>query len=384
MKSILPFTEEHDKFREEYAQFVEEFMVPNYNKWQLEDRQVPHSLYEEMGKRGYLCMWADKKYGGQERDFLYTVIEIQEQSRRGLGAVANWLHSDVVAPYVAQLAKPEVKDEIMPKLVSGEKLICICMTEPEHGSDLGAIEGRAVEDGDEYVINAHKIYTTNGMISDIAVVAAVTDPELGSKGISLFLVDLHADGVRREKLRKQGFHAQDTAEIWFENVRVNKKYMLGELNKGYGYLMMNLQHERTVAAQLAQGQAERAIEITANWANERQMFGKTLARMQNTQFVMADMATAADAGRALVDAVTINVMRGTATPRDVSEAKAYCTSKAFEVCDKGLQLCGGQGFCYEDAEIGRLFNDTRIQCFSAGTTEVMKLLIARDVLTPKK
>lgn len=381
MKSILPFTEEHEAFRAEYAEFVEKEMVPYYNKWHLEDREVPHELYEKMGKKGWLCMWADKKYGGQEKDFLYSVIQIQEQSRRGLSAVGNWLHSDVVSPYVNTLATQEVKDEVMPQLVSGEKLICICMTEPEHGSDLGAIEATAVKDGDEYVINAHKIYTTNGMISDYAVVAALTSPELGPKGISLFLVDLHAEGVERTKLRKHGFHAQDTAEIFFKNVRVPAKNLLGVENKGYGYLMMNLQHERTVAAQLAQGQAERCVEITAKWCNERKMFGKTLARMQSAQFTMADMAIAVDAGRALVDAVTINVLNETATPKDVSEAKAYCTETAFQVASKGLQLCGGQGFCYEDAEIGRLFDDTRIQCFSAGTTEVMKLLVSRAVLS---
>jgi acyl-CoA dehydrogenase len=378
MKSILPFSTEHEAFREKFATFCDAELTPRYQEWQ-EKREVTRDVYKKLGDLGYLCMWAGKQYGGQEADFLYGVIQIQETSRRGLSGVAIWLHSDVVAPSLNTFGAEELKAKYMPQLVSGEKLICIAMTEPEHGSDLGAIESTAVKDKDGYVLNGHKVYITNGMISDLVVVAAKTDPAAGPRGISLFLVDTDSAGFTREKMKKIGFHAQDTAELRFKNVRVPAGNLLGKENEGYKYLMSKLQTERLVAAQLAQGQGERVLEIAVKYAKERSMYGKKLSDLQHTQFTLADMATQLEAARALVDSAVIAHLRGENIAKEVSMAKYLCTETAFKVASTGLQIQGGSGYCYDDAEMGRLFIDTRVQCMSAGTSEVMKLLIARSL-----
>ena len=383
MKSLLPLTEAHEQFRDEWAQFIADEIVPNYDEW-YKTREIPRSVYEKAAAKGFLCTWADPKYGGRGGDFMYDFIMADELGKAGVPGVAFWLHNSIVGPYIRHLGNDEQKDTIIPQLVSGEKLICIMMTEPEHGSDLSAIETRAVKDGDDFVITGHKIYTTNGMISNLGIVAASTEPELGPKGISLFIVDLDAaeaaGTLRREKLDKVGFHIQDTSEIFFEGVRVPATNMLGEYNRGYGYLMMNLQQERTIGATIALGQAERCIRVAADFAKNRPMFGKTLAKMQNTQFMLADMATDATAARCLVENVAASLMEGKATNGEVSMAKAYATETAFSVADRALRICGGYAYCHADSEIGRLWTDTRVQCFSAGTTEVMKLLISREVI----
>lgn len=384
MKSLLPLTEEHEKFREEWAQFIADEIVPNYDQW-YKDRIVPRELFNKAAEKKFLCTWADPKYGGRGGDFMYDFIMADELGKAAVPGVAFWLHNSIVGPYIEHLGNQEQKDEIIPKLVSGEKLICIMMTEPEHGSDLASIETKAVKDGDDYVITGHKIYTTNGMLSNLGIVAASTDPELGPKGISLFIVDLdeaEKNGTfHRQKLDKVGFHIQDTSEMFFEGVRVPAKNLLGQLNKGYGYLMMNLQQERTIGATIALGQAERCIKEAADFANGRPMFHKTLAKMQNTQFMLADMATEATAARCLVENVAASLMAGQATNGEVSMAKAYATETAFSVADRALRICGGYAYCHDDSVIGRLWTDTRVQCFSAGTTEVMKLLISREVLS---
>ena len=366
MKSILPFTEEHEMFRAAFRKFVEKEMVPYYNEW-TKNREVSKDLYRKMGDLGYLCTWADKKYGGQGLDFLFSIVEIQETSRHGMSAVASWLHSDIVAPYLNTFGSEELKEKYLPAIVKGEKLICVAMTEPEAGSDLASICTTALKDGNEYVINGNKTYITNGYISDLVVVAAKTDPSKGPKGISLILVDTNTPGFTRNKLNKIGFHAQDTAELHFQDVRVPVGNILGQEGKGLNYLMSKLQQERIVAAQLAQGQAERALEVSVDYARQREMFGKHLIDLQHTQFTLADMATEVSVGRAFVDALVLQHLKGEASPVEVSMAKYYCTEMAHRVASKGLQIHGGAGYCYEDYEIGRLFADTRVQCVSAGT-----------------
>ena len=379
MKSNLPFTEEHEMFRQAFRKFVEKEMVPYYKDWYLKDRQVPRELFKKMGDLGYLCTWADKKYGGLGLDVLYQVIMTQETAGHGLGCVGQWLHSDIVGPYVEHYASEEIKEKYLPQMISGDKLICVAMTEPEVGSDLASIRTNAKKDGDYYVLNGNKTYITNGMISDLCIVACKTNPELGPKGISLLLVEMDSPGFTRNKLNKIGFHGQDTAELHFQDVRVPVGNLLGVEGKGLSYLMSRLQPERMFAAQLAQGQAERALEVSVAYAKEREMFGKHLSDLQHTQFLLADMATEVTLGRVFADAVVLAVMNGENVGAEVSMAKYYCTEMAFKVADRGLQIHGGAGYCYEDYEIGRLFMDTRVQRISAGTSEVMKLLVSRSL-----
>lgn len=379
MKTILPFTEEHEMFRQAFSKFVEKEMVPYYKDWYLVDREVPRELFKKMGNLGYLCTWADKKYGGLGLDVLCQIIMTQETARRGLGCVGQWLHSDIVGPYVEHYGSEEIKEKYLPQMVKGDKLICVAMTEPEVGSDLAAIKTTAIKDGDYYILNGDKTFITNGMISDLCIVACNTNPELGRKGISLLLVEMDSPGFTRNKLNKIGFHGQDTAELHFTDVRVPAANLLGQEGKGLNYLMSRLQPERMFAAQLAQGQAERALEAAVDYAKQRPMFGKHLSDLQHTQFQLADMATEVTMGRVFADAVVMAVMNGENVAAEVSMAKYYCTEMAFRVSDKSLQIHGGHGYCYEDYDIGRLFMDTRVQRISAGTSEVMKLLVARSL-----
>lgn len=378
MKTILPFTDEHEMFRQAFRKFVDKEMVPNYREWES-NREVPRELYRKMGELGYLCVWADPKYGGQGLDLLYDIIMVQEASRKGLPAVGNWLHSNIVAPYLNQYGSEELKAKYLPSLVKGEKLICIAMTEPNVGSDLASIHTTAIKEGNEYVINGEKTFITNGYISDLVIVACKTDPSKGAKGISLLLVDTNTPGFSRTKLDKIGFHAQDTSELHFTDVHVPAENLIGVEGKGMSYLMSRLQEERMVAAQLAQGQAECALDLAVKYAKQREMFGKHLSDLQSTQFMLADMAIEVAVGRTFADAVVLATINGESIAAEVSMAKYYCTETAFKVCDRALQIHGGHGYCYKDYDIGHLFLDTRVQRISAGTSEVMKLLVARSL-----
>lgn len=379
MKSLLPFTKEHDMFREAFSKFCDKEMVPYYRDWYLKDHQVPKELFKKMGELGYLCTWIPKKYGGLELDPLYQVIMTQETARRGMGCVGQWLHSDIVGPYVNAYGSEEIKEKYLPQMKAGEKLICVAMTEPEVGSDLASIKTTAPREGDYFILNGDKTFITNGMLSDICIVACKTKPELGRKGISLLLVEMDSPGFTRNKLNKVGFHGQDTAELHFNDVKVPVGNLLGEEGKGLNYLMARLQPERMFAAQLAQGQAERALELAVEYAKQRPMFGKHLSDLQHTQFKLANMATAVNVGRTFADAVVMAVINGENVAAEVSMAKYYCTETAFQVSDEALQIHGGHGYCYEEYEIGRLWTDTRIQRVSAGTSEVMQLLVARSL-----
>lgn len=378
MKSILPFTQDHEDFRKIFSKFAENEIVPYYKEWH-KNHEIPRSLYKRMGDQGWLCTWADKKYGGLGLDVLYQIIMIQETSRRGLPAVANWLHSDIVGPYVDHFGSEELRAKWLPQMIKGDKMICVAMTEPEVGSDLASIKTTAIKDGDHYVLNGEKTFITNGMISDICIVACKTDPKAGPKGISLLLLEMDSPGFTRTKLDKIGFHAQDTAELHFTDVKVPVSNLLGQEGKGLNYLMARLQPERMFAAQLAQGQAERCLELGVDYAKKREMFGRHLSDLQSTQFLLADMATEVAIGRAFADAVVLAVMNGENAAAEVSMAKYYCCETAFKVADRALQIHGGHGYCYEDYDIGRLFLDTRVQRISAGTSEVMKLLVARSL-----
>lgn len=380
MRSILPLDDDMKAFCKEFQEFVDTELVPNYPQW-TEDRECSREVYKKMAEHGWLCSWADPKYGGAGKPFIYDVLATQIVARAGLSGLATWLHADVVSPYVDTFGSEELKAEIMPQLVSGEKLICVAMTEPEHGSALAEIETTAVEDGDDFVINGHKVFTTNGYISDYVVVAAKTDPELGSKGISLFLVDKTQEGVQCEKMKKIAFHAQDTSEFHFNDVRVPKSRMLGERGKGYGYLMSKLQTERLIAATLAQGLGEYVLDVAAKYAKDRDMYGTKLFKLQDCKFKFADMYMKTAAAKALLEATTIAYLNGEDITVDVSAAKALTTETAYWVADQATQIVGGKAICYTDerGEVGRIWSDLRFMRMSAGTTEIMKVLVARGV-----
>jgi len=378
MERILPFTDEHRMFKEAFSKFVANEMVPHYQEWE-DNEIVSRDIFEKMGNFGFLCTWADEKYGGAGGDFLYSVIVAEEIARQGCRGVFAWLHSDIVAPYIGSFANEEQKERWLPGCVNGEKILAVAMTEPGAGSDLASMRARAVKDGNEYVINGSKTFISNGILADFVIVAAKTDPSAGTKGISLFVVERGTPGFERGKqIHKVGLHAQDTAELFFEDCRVPAGNLLGGEGNGFKCLMQKLQQERLMVSLTAQASAERCLQLTLDYVNERIVFGKPLAKFQNTQFTLAEIASEIQVGRSFLDTLVLQHMAGKDVVQEVSMAKFWICEMENRVAARCLQLFGGYGYCKE-YEISRMWTDARIQTIYAGTSEVMKLIISRGL-----
>lgn len=378
MERNLPFTIEHEIFRKAFRDFVEKEIVPFYPEWE-KNHIVDRDAYKKMGDYGFLCPWVEEKYGGAGADFLYSVIIGEEFARRSLTSFFAFLHSDIVAPYIASFGTDEQKARWLPGCVSGDKILAVAMTEPGAGSDLSAMRSRAVKEGDVYILNGSKTFISNGILADLIVVAAKTDPSAGAKGISLFVVERGTPGLERSKpIPKIGLHAQDTAELFFDNCRIPVANLLGQEGYGFVYLMEKLQQERLVAALVNQAMAERCLELTLSYVKERQIFNKPLSKFQNTQFCLAEIASEIQVGRSFVDALILQHMAHKNIVQEVSMAKYWVCEMVNRVASKCLQFFGGYGFCSE-YEISRIFVDARVQTIYAGTSEVMKMIISRGL-----
>ncbi|MBP1761868.1 MAG: acyl-CoA dehydrogenase domain protein [Firmicutes bacterium] len=381
MERSLPYTQEHLMFKEAYSKFVAKEIVPNYEKWE-ENCIVDREIFKKLGDNGYLCTWADEKYGGAGGDFLYSAIIAEEMGRQGVRGCFSWLHSDIVGPYLDSFGTEEQKEKYLPGCVDGTTILAVAMTEPGAGSDLASMRATAVKDGDEYVLNGSKTFISNGILADLVVVAMKTDPKAGNKGITLFLVERDTPGFGRSKqIPKVGLHAQDTAELFFDNCRIPAANVLGGekmVNQGFKCLMQKLQQERLMVALVNHASAERALDLTLQYVQERKLFGKALAQFQNTAFVLAEIATKLQLGRTFLDALVLQHAKHADVVKEVSMAKYWVGENENEVVAKCLQLYGGYGFCKE-YEISRLFTDARVQTIYAGTSEVMKLIISRTM-----
>jgi acyl-CoA dehydrogenase len=374
----LPFTIEHEIFRKAFRDFVEKEIVPFYPEWE-KNHIVDRAAYKKMGDYGFLCPWVEEKYGGAGADFLYSVIIGEEFARRSLTSFFAFLHSDIVAPYIASFGTDEQKARWLPGCVSGDKILAVAMTEPGAGSDLSAMRSRAVKEGNDYILNGSKTFISNGILADLIVVAAKTDPSAGAKGISLFVVERDTPGLERSKpIPKIGLHAQDTAELFFDNCRIPVVNLLGQEGYGFVYLMEKLQQERLVAALVNQAMAERCLELTLSYVKERQIFNKPLSKFQNTQFCLAEIASEIQVGRSFVDALILQHIAHKNIVQEVSMAKYWICEMVNRVASKCLQFFGGYGFCSE-YEISRIFVDARVQTIYAGTSEVMKMIISRGL-----
>lgn len=374
----MVFSSEHKLFRKTFRDYVENEIVPCYEQWEKAGI-VPREAYLKMGEQGFLCPWVEEAYGGAGADFLYSVIICEEYSRRSITSLFTFLHSDIVAPYIAAFANEEQKARWLPDCVKGKKILAIAMTEPGAGSDLAAMRTRAVQDGDDYILNGSKTFISNGILADLIIVAAKTDPAAGAKGVSLFMVERGTPGFDRgRQIAKIGMHAQDTAELFFDNCRVPAQNMLGKEGYGFVYLMQKLQQERLLAAIMNQGIAERCLELTLDYVKERSLFGKPLSKFQNTQFTLAEIAAEIQVGRSFIDQLIMQHMAGNHIVHEVSMAKYWVCEMANRAANRCLQLFGGYGYCQE-YEISRLFVDARVQTIYAGTSEVMKLIISRGL-----
>ncbi len=383
MDSVLTFPrtayrEDHEMFRETARRFIERECKPKQAQWD-EAGRVDRETWLKAGREGLLCLGLPEEFGGAGADFGHSAVLIEELARSNISGPGFGLHSDIVAPYIFRLGTDAQKRRWLPSCARGETILAIAMSEPGAGSDLKAIRTTAIRQGDEYVINGQKTFISNGLNCDLLVLVAKTNPELGSKGVSLLLVEADRPGFRKgRKLAKMGQEAADTAELFFEDVRVPVTNLLGEEGKGFGYLMTELAQERFVIALGAAAKLEAMFDETVRYTKERMVFGKPLFEFQNTRFKLAEIKARTTAVRMMVDRYLEEHMRRKLTLEEAAIAKLFSTEELSRCLDELLQLYGGYGYMME-YPICRAYVDTRVNRIYGGTSEVMKELISRNL-----
>jgi len=378
------FDEEHEMFRDSVRSFMINEVQPNSERWH-EQGIVDREAYLKAGEQGLLLMWADEKYGGAGvSDFRYEQIVMEELTMHGDVGFFLWLHSRLVAPYIDTFGTEEQKQRWLPKCVTGEHILAIAMTEPGTGSDLAGIRARAEDKGDHYLLNGSKTYISNGILADLVIVAARTDPE-SKRGISLFVVERGMEGFERGRnMKKIGLKSQDTSEMFFNNVKVPKENLLGDPHRGFYHLMHGLVEERLLAAAGFVANSEAAFQVTLEYVNDRKAFGQPIAAFQNTRFKMADMRTEIDIAQAFVDQCVLQHNDGKLSADDAAKAKLFTSELECRVTDECLQLHGGAGYM-DEYKISRMYANARISRIYAGTSEIMREIIARSIgLDPRK
>ncbi len=369
------FEEEHLIFRNAFKQFVNEEVVPYSAQW-IKNGIVDRRIWEKAGDSGFLAPFVDEKYGGLGlKDFRYSMIMIEELAYVGESGFILSLHNDVIAPYIDSYGCDEQKQRWLPRIVSGEAILAIAMTEPGTGSDLQNIKTRLEDKGDHYILNGSKTFISNGILSDIVVVAA----NIEGAGLTLCVVERGVEGFSRgANLEKMGMKSQDTAELFFENVIVPKSDILGNPGQGFIYLMQKLAQERITCAIGSIASAQYALDQTLAYVQERKAFGKPIGKFQNTRFKMAEMKTEITIGQTFVDTLVANHLKGEVTPDEACMAKYWASDLLNKVAYECVQLHGGYGFMME-YPIARIYTDARITTIFAGTNEIMKEVIGRSM-----
>jgi len=372
------FESEHEQFRESARRFFQKEVGPQGERWR-EQGSVDREAYRKAGEQGLLLMWADPQYGGAGiADFRYEQILLEENGRWGEAGFFMTLHSRLVAPYIGHLGTAEQKARLLPKCVSGESILGIAMTEPGAGSDLAGMKTRAEERDDHWLLNGSKTYISNGQIGDVFIVAARTDPAR-KHGLSLFIVERGMEGFRRGRnLKKMGLQAQDTSELFFNDVKVPKHNVLGEAGKGFHHLTTFLVEERLITAVGSLQLARTAFELTLEFVKERKAFGQPIGTFQNSRFKMADMKAQIDAMQCFIDQCVLAHNGGQLDAVTAAEAKLLATELEGRVIDECVQLHGGAGYMDEYA-ISRLYTNARISRILAGSNEIMREIIGRSL-----
>ena len=378
------FNDEHKLFRESIIGFIEKEIAPNYDQWE-KDKQIPRKVWKQLGDLGGLCPMADEKHGGLEGDFLFQTIVTEELAYRAFSGLLVAVHNDLVFPYIQWYGTEEQKMKWIPKMITGEILTGLAMTEPGAGSNLAGITTKAVKKGDKYIVNGAKTFISNGATADLFIVAVRTtktgllnpDPR---KGISMLAITADTPGFARGKIfDKVGCHSQDTSELFFQDAEVPVENLIGEENKGWIYMMEKLQTERIALSVGAVAAARGSFDITKEYVQTRKMFGgKPVSSFQNTKFQLAECATDVEIGQTFMDDILVRHMNKEKLVKEVSMAKYWCTEMQFRVADKCLQLFGGYGYMTE-YPISRFWTDARVQRIYGGTNEVMKVLIAQQI-----
>ncbi len=375
------FTDDHEAFRSSFASFVAKELTPHYLDWER-DGIAPHDVFAAAGRHGFVGLAVPERFGGGgTTDFRFNQVIAEELAAAGIGGagLGITLHNDITTPYFVEYCDDEQATRWLPGIASGELVTAVAMTEPGTGSDLAGITTTAVRDGDVYVLNGSKTFITNGINADLVIVAAKTDPTQRHTGMSLLVVERGMEGFARGRnLDKIGLHSQDTAELFFDDVRVPVANRLGEEGKGFHYLTANLAQERLSIGVTGVATARAALGWTVEYVKQRRAFGQAISSFQNTKFVLAEVKTAVDVAQAYVDQCVVRLNEGTLGAAEAAQAKYWCTELQQTAVDRCLQLFGGYGYMTE-YPIARAYADARITTIYGGTTEVMKTIIAKSL-----
>ena len=373
------YDSDHEMFRQSVRKFIETHASPNHETWEKEG-MVSDEVWLGAGSQGFLCPTVAEKYGGVDADFRYNCIVNEEIARSGCSGLGWTLHSDIAVPYIERYGTEYQKEKYLSRCVSGELITAIAMSEPGAGSDLQGTKTNAVLDGDHYILNGSKTFITNGQKSGLVIVVAKTDVSAGSKGISLFLVESEFEGFSKGKnLEKLGMKAQDTSELFFQDVRVPKENLLGEEGRGFIYLMQDLPQERLSIAVGAIANAQALLESTIDYTKERKAFGVSVASFQNTQFKLAELSAEISSAEVFLDRCTELLLNDELDTVTASKLKLVATDLQCKVADECLQLHGGWGYMWE-YPVCRAFADSRVQRIYGGSNEIMKLIISRELM----
>ena len=378
---MLAYDADLELFRDNFKRFMSEHIAPHYEKWEREGI-MPRSVWTLLGENGFLCVDVPEEYGGYGVPTHYSLMLVEESARAGYCALSTGIscHSEIAAPYIQHIGSEEQKQYWLPRMVSGEVVGAIGMTEPGAGSDLQAMRTSAILQGDHYVLNGSKTFISNGQHADVVVLAVKTDPQARAKGVSLLLVDTHLEGFKKgTNLDKIGLHSQDTSELFFDNVKVPKDQLLGNAGSGFAYLMQELPRERTAIAATSLGAIRGSIDLATQYVKERQAFGQAIANFQNTRFVLAQAKIDELATAAFYNQNVALYNEGKLDVETAAALKSFSTDMQMKVADNLLQLFGGYGYMTE-YPISRFFVDARIQRIYGGTNEIMKEIVARGLI----
>jgi alkylation response protein AidB-like acyl-CoA dehydrogenase len=377
------FSEDHNLFRSTLRDFLQKEVVPHVDKWE-EEGKIDPSIWKKMGDMGYFGLTYPEKYGGMDLDFFYTLIFLEELQRVNSGgfAAAMWAHAYLAMTHLNAEASDELKEKYLTASISGDMIGCLCITEPFGGSDVAGMRTTAVKKGEEYVLNGSKTFITNGVYSDYLIVAAKTNPEMKSKGMSIFLVDRSSKGISATKLDKLGWRASDTGEIAFDNVRIPVANLMGEEGKGFSYIMQHFASERLIMGINAHARAEYAIEYTLDYMKEREAFGKHLTEFQALRHKMAELSTRVEMCKTFNYNITSRFDKGEYVVKEASMSKLESTKIADEVIYDCLQMLGGYGYI-EEYPLARMLRDSRLGPIGGGTSEILKEIIAKIVIDGK-
>ncbi|WP_299527150.1 acyl-CoA dehydrogenase family protein [uncultured Lutibacter sp.] len=378
------FTEEHRAFRQSFRDFLQKEVVPHIDKWEKEG-EVERFIWQKFGEMGYFGLNAPEEYGGLNLDIFYTVIFLEELQKVNSGgfAAAMWAHTYLAMTHLAKEGDDRIKKEYLTPSIHGEKIGCLCITEPFGGSDVAGMRTTAIKNGDSYVINGSKTFITNGVYSDYLVVAAKTDITLRNKGMSIFIIDRDTVGVSATKLDKLGWKASDTAEIAFDNVVIPAANLMGEEGKGFSYIMSHFALERLVMGINAHARAEHALEYAIQYMSERQAFGQTLNKFQALRHKVADMASEVEMCKEFNYSIAKRLNEGQYIVKEASMSKLLSTKIADTVINECLQLLGGYGYM-EDYPMARMLRDSRLGSIGGGTSEIMREIISKIVIDKKE